>query len=47
MQWFGIFYHVIGGAGILSIHYGDIMAKKTRPRFNPEFKVELSQLVLD
>ena len=30
-----------------SIHYGDNMTKKTRPRFNPEFKVESAQLVLD
>ena len=28
-------------------HYGDIMTTKTRPRFNPEFKVECAQLVLD
>jgi len=28
-------------------HYGDNMAKKTRPRFSPEFKVESAQLVLD
>jgi len=28
-------------------HYGDNMTKKTRPRFNPEFKVECAQLVLD
>ena len=28
-------------------HYGDIMTTKTRPRFNPEFKVESAQLVLD
>jgi transposase len=28
-------------------HYGDIMTSKSRPRFNPEFKVECSQLVLD
>ena len=30
-----------------SNHYGDNMAKKTRPTFNPEFKVECAQLVLD
>jgi len=29
-----------------SIHYGDNMTKKTRPRFNPELKVESAQLVL-
>ena len=29
------------------IHYGDNMTKKKRPRFNPEFKVESAQLVLD
>ena len=28
-------------------HYGDNMTKKTRPTFNPEFKVECAQLVLD
>ena len=28
-------------------HYGDIMTAKTRPRFNSEFKVECTQLVLD
>ena len=28
-------------------HYGDNMTKTTRPRFNPEFKVECAQLVLD
>jgi len=28
-------------------HYGDIMTTKSRPRFNPEFKVECAQLVLD
>ena len=28
-------------------HYGDSMANKTRPRFNPECKVECAQLVLD
>jgi len=28
-------------------HYGDNMTKKTRPRFNPEFKVESAKLVLD
>jgi len=28
-----------------SIHNGDNMTKKTRPRFNPEFKVESAQLV--
>ena len=28
-------------------NYGDNMTKKTRPRFNPEFKVEYAQLVLD
>ena len=27
--------------------YGDHMIKKSRPRFNPEFKVECAQLVLD
>ena len=27
--------------------YGDNMTKQTRPRFNPEFKVEAAQLVLD
>ena len=30
-----------------SIHYDDNMTKKTRSRFNPEFKVESAQLVLD
>ncbi len=30
-----------------SIDYGDSMTKKTRPRFNPEFKIESAQLVLD
>jgi transposase len=30
-----------------SNHYGDTMTTKTRPRFNPEFKVECAQLVLD
>lgn len=28
-------------------HYGDNMTKTNRPRFNPEFKVECAQLVLD
>ena len=28
-------------------HYGDSMDNKTRPRFNPECKVECAQLVLD
>ena len=28
-------------------HYGDNMTKKARPTFNPEFKVECAQLVLD
>ena len=28
-------------------NYGDNMTKRTRPRFNPEFKVECAQLVLD
>ena len=28
-------------------HYGDTMTTKTRPRFNPGFKVECAQLVLD
>ena len=28
-------------------HYGDNMTKKTRPRYNPEYKVECAQLVLD
>ena len=27
--------------------YGDNMTKQTRPRFNPEFKVEAAQLVFD
>lgn len=27
--------------------YGDYMTKQTRPRFNPELKVEAAQLVLD
>ena len=27
--------------------YGDNMTKQTRPRFDPEFKVEAAQLVLD
>jgi transposase len=27
--------------------YGDNMAKKTRPRYNSEYKVECAQLVLD
>jgi transposase len=30
-----------------SNHYGDTMTTKTRPRFNPEFKVACAQLVLD
>jgi transposase-like protein len=30
-----------------SNHYGDTMTTKTRPQFNPEFKVEYAQLVLD
>jgi transposase-like protein len=30
-----------------SNHYGDTMTTKTRPRFNPEFKIEGAQLVLD
>ena len=30
-----------------SNHYGDIMTKKAKPRFNTEFKVECAQLVLD
>jgi transposase len=30
-----------------SNHYGDTMTTKTRPRFNPKFKVECAQLVLD
>ena len=28
-------------------HYGDNMTKKTRPTYNPEFKVECARLVLD
>ena len=28
-------------------HCGDNMTKKTRPTYNPEFKVECAQLVLD
>jgi transposase len=27
--------------------YGDKMTKQTRPRYDPEFKVEAAQLVLD
>ena len=30
-----------------SYHYGNTITTKTRPRFNPEFKVECAQLVLD
>jgi transposase len=30
-----------------SNHYGGTMTTNTRPRFNPEFKVECAQLVLD
>lgn len=32
---------------MLSYIYGDNMTKQTRPRFDPEFKVEVAQLLLD
>ena len=47
VQWYSDFGHVIGSAKMHSNHCGDTMTTKTRPRFNPEFKVECAQLVLD
>jgi len=47
VYWYSDFGHVIRSAKVHLNHYGDIMTTKTRPRFNPEFKVECAQLVLD